>query len=584
MSALQAGVAVLLVLAAGIGAWRSLRNPSLAGVGALRRGAILALQPIVAVLLYVALFPPLHTREPRPLHVLTGGLAPAALERWADHADAVALPEVAAYPGIQRAPDLATALRQRPGVRDLVVVGDGLRPRDREAAAGRVRGFDAPAPTPGVAALDPPRRVVAGQPITLRGRIVDPGASARVELLGPAGQALADAAVDAQGAFALETVARAPGPLALTLRLRDGADAVRESLAVPLVVVAGDRPRVLLAAGAPGIELKHLRRWLADSGVELHARMLLTDRVDLRGGQPALDAAALAGMDVVVLDERAWRALTPAQREGLDAAVRGGLGVLLRFTDAPTAADRARLAEWGFTVEPRDGEREVRLPGAAPTAPRLNRRPLHVDAPDSLALAVDADGAAFARWRPVGQGRIGLWWLSDSYRLVLAGQAARHGQLWSAALSTLARPRGVDLPLHVEAEARVGQRTVICGAVEAARLIAPDGESTALAADPRRPECAALWPRETGWHRLDAADADPQWLFVRGADEAPTLAAAERIEATRLIAARSPPDGDAEATSTPGPRWPWWLAWLAAAALLGALERRREATQTASTS
>jgi hypothetical protein len=584
MSPLQFGAALLLVLAAGIGLWRSLRNPTLVEWSMLRKASLLALQPIVAALLYLALFPPLQTRGAVPLHVLTGGLAPADLQRRANRDDVVALPEVAAHPGIDRAPDLATALRQRPGARALVVVGDGLRPRDREAAAGRVQRFEAAAQPAGLAALDWPRQVTAGEPIALRGRIVDPGDSARVELLDPAGQVLAEATVDTGGAFALDAVARTPGLLELTLRLRDDADAVRESHAVPLVVAAGDRPRVLLLAGAPGTELKYLRRWLADSGAELHVRTLLTDRVDLRGGQPALDTAALAGMDIVVLEERAWRSLTAAQREALDAAVRGGLGLLLRLTDSPTTADRARLAEWGFAVEPREGGREVRLPGSADSPTRLSRRPLAVDAPDSLALAVDADGAAFARWRPLGQGRLALWWLSDSYRLVLAGESARHGQLWSSALSTLARPRGVDMAFRVEAEARVGERTVICGALGNSRITTPAGESMTLATDPRRPGCAALWPREPGWHRLEAVDADAQWLFVRGENDAPALAAAERIEATRLIAALSTPDGETRATPTPGPRWPWWLAWLAAATLLGALERRREATQTASTS
>ena len=38
-----------------------------------------------------------------------------------------------------------------------------------------------------------------------------------------------------------------------------------------------------------------------------------------------------------------------------------------------------------------------------------------------------------------GRGRIALWTLTDSYRLVLAGRDDLYGELWSDAIATLAR-------------------------------------------------------------------------------------------------------------------------------------------------
>ncbi|MFT4248665.1 MAG: hypothetical protein QM581_11680, partial [Pseudomonas sp.] len=86
--------------------------------------------------------------------------------------------------------------------------------------------------------------------------------------------------------------------------------------------------------------------------------------------------------------------------------------------------------------------------------------------------------------------------------------------------------------------------------------------------------CAGAWPRQAGLYRWQDGERSGR-LLVRDPAEAPALHANQQRAATLALVR----DGDAprqlRAAPQPGPRWPWWLAFVAAAALLWWLERRR---------
>ena len=75
------------------------------------------------------------------------------------------------------------------------------------------------------------------------------------------------------GRFRSPPAARVPGAASFTLRLRDARQQPVEDVEVPLQVDAEPTPRVLLLAGAPGPELKYLRRWARDAGLTLQTQV-----------------------------------------------------------------------------------------------------------------------------------------------------------------------------------------------------------------------------------------------------------------------------------------------------------------------
>lgn len=592
-------LAVLIALAGLV--WRQCRAPLGQGAHAWRFVLLLAAQPACAVLLYLALLPPLLQGQVGTMLVATAGTVGFAEGAAGDVR--IVLPEAAAALDGERVPDLATALRRHPGTRRLHVIGAGLEARDLDAARGLAIEFQ-PAPLPrGLSGLWLPRRIAAGDDFEIHGR-AEALVGGSAELLDPAGHRVDRAPLDADGGFALAGSARGAGLANFVLRLLDAQGKLVEQVELPLRTVAEAAPRILILAGAPNPELKYLRRWALDSGASLHTQIGVGGGMQLGDAPIAINAATLAGYDLAVLDDRSWEALGAAQRSAMVEALRNGLGLVLRVTGPLSESTRAQWRALGLNVDTGREAASVRLsadagadedairarigPGTAdaphardaaiPETPQLSRRALRLESSQARPLLRDADGVAFAVWRTEGRGRLALWTLTDSFRLTLAGRSDLHAQLWNDALAAVARARAGETP-EIDADARPDQRLSLCGLAAGARVSAPDGGALALPIDPasgaRR--CAAYWPRLPGWHVLHQGER--AWPFaVRRADEAPGLRASALREGTLALAAQPlarTSATDASANAHRGPSWPWFLAWLLLSAALWWFERSR---------
>lgn len=583
-------LALMAWVLAGIAAVAMLRVVlSSRGMRAWRRAVLMAGQAALAGLLWCVLVPPLQPGQAGALWVLTEGADVDALKPTTD-ARVVSLPGAPAFDGAEPVPDLGTALRRHPAARPVRVLGNGLPTRDRDVARGLGIEF-VPSPLPDtLVALALPEEVIRGRRFELTGRIAG-HAGGQVELLDPAGQRIDGAPLDAEGGFRLMGVAGPAGAADYRLQWRREGQEAADGLALPLRASEGDALRVLVVAGGASPELKYLRRWALDGGLALGSQLRLGAGIVLGDDRAALTAARLAELDLVVIDERAWRALGAGGQATLREAVRDGLGMMLRLGADPTEAERRALADWGFTVTPEDVPRGLRLPGTAQAdaatpgtddaearatdaAPLLSRRPLQLAAADGVSLATGEQGEVVALWRPEGRGRIALWTLSDSFRLSLAGRQAAYGSLWSRAFGTLARARGEPVAA-VPALSWTGERSALCGLTEATQLLDPSGEAITLVPDPATgaAACAAFWPTRAGWHVRREGERENAFL-VRVPAEAPGLHAAQRRDETATLVGAAPAVA-ATPAPVPGPRWPWVLAWLALAGGLWWFERSR---------
>ena len=559
--------AILIGIATLLGAWRSLRDTQS------HRMLRVALQLAVAALLYLALFPPHADRKfsAGTLVVLTPGAMPAQIANPGDGIATVALPHVDAPRDVERAPDLGTALRRHPDASRIRIVGGGLSARDIDAARNVQVEFDA-APLPdGIVDVAMPSSVRAGSVFRIRGR-VQGNAGGRVELRDPAGAVVSRGDLAQDGTFALDAQAKSAGDFVFALRVLDANGATREDVAEAVAVQPGDKLSVLVLAGAPDPELKYLRRWAVDAGVDLASRIVLSDGVAMQDGAAALGADALAKTDLVMIDERAWKNLDAGTKQALEAATRDGLGLFLRVSGPLPEVVATEWRDLGFRVHAADIPQAVSLENSAPDrAAVLSRRALFVEGDDAAPLVRSSDGGAVALWRTLGQGRVAIWWLADTYRMTLAGDAGAFGSVWSRALATVARARGAARP-HVPRDARVDRRSVLCGVADGAYVEQPDGTHASLAIET---QCAAFWPAQEGWHTLVSQDARAPF-YAAASNAAPALTAARDAEATRMLAGRAGAgDGASSAREVPTSRWPFFAAWLAVAALLWWLERSK---------
>ncbi|KQN95518.1 MULTISPECIES: hypothetical protein [Stenotrophomonas] len=540
-----------------------------------RLGLLLALQLAAALLLRLALFPPRHAVPADTLLIATAGTTAADMAAI-PAAVRLRLPEAPALTDVDRVPDLATALRQHPGTRALVVVGQGLPARDRDVALPPLRFLPAAAPH-GLVELQAPPPLAAGARFEV-GTHVQGLPQARVELLDPAGHRVAIATPGEDGRVRLAASARDAGDVEFTLRALDAEGKVLDQLPVPVRVQAVAAPALRLLAGAPGPELKYLQRWAADTGATLQTGISVGGGVQLGDAPQAIDAASLARLDLLLLDERRLAALSSAQRTAIAAAMRDGLGVLVRMGGTLDGDARRALREWELDARGGGQTATVQLrdidtgDGGAAATLDVERFDLAFADTGVVPLLRAADGAAIGGWRAVGRGRIGVLPVADSYTLVLAGHADAHAELWNRVLATLARPLPASPLATLPAWAWAGERTALCGLPAGTRIEAPDRGTTTLVADPHAGNCSGWWPRQAGWHRAVAGDFSAGVRVIDPADARALHAQATR-EATSALRGSNGITA-ASALPVPGPRWPWLLGFVLAAALLWWLERR----------
>ncbi len=270
-----------------------------------------------------------------------------------------------------------------------------------------------------------------------------------------------------------------------------------------------------------------------------------------------LSSGALNAFDLAIVDDRSWASLGAGQRAAFSQAVRGGLGLLLRVTGPLTQSTRNQWQALGMELSggsdsaavkldagPADddalralrgpGTREVPIATDADQAqpPELSRRVLRVDPTRSTPLLRAADGTPLAHWRATGRGRVGVWALTDTYLLALAGRHDLHAQLWSDALSTLARPGATAVVPDLRSSLRIDQRITVCGLGTASLVQAPNGSRTTLLIDPATGSdaCAGYWPDQAGWHQLQ--QGDDRWPFYVSSRAATLLPAIPPCEAS----------------------------------------------------
>lgn len=550
-----------------------------------------------AVLLFLLLRTMLPGDSIHTLHVLTAHApdmalpAPRTGERW------LWLPEATPREGIAATPDLATALRQHPHIRNLHIIGDGLQTHDRDAASGLKIQFDAAPLETGLRDWWASPSVQSGNAVHVRG--VSNGGT-RVELLDPAGVRVDQQTLQADGAFALQSASRSPGLAVYQLRLLDEKDKALATIPIPVEVLASTASHLLLRSGGPDPELKFLRRWAADNGATLQATIDLG--AGMQAGDPAfaLDTRTLAETDVLILDDRSWNGLGRSSRANVLDAVSKGLGLLLRTT--MPLADGDAL---GMQVRAASLPASFKLPvvdADDATLPALTRPQLRIDNPAGQTVLRDDHGNPLAAWRAHGRGRIGIWLPTDSYRLALAGHADLHARLWADAVNHVARGR-TPVPRAMPARIYAGERVVVCDLEKTATIVQPgDATPVQLAIDPDsgNKHCAAFWPQHAGWHRLveaepaDGAHSDDALptsnsstaFLVRARDADQVMRAARTQHATAAFAEQTPAllkPAVVTATLTL-PRWTLFLLWLAVTSALWWFERSRFGRVRAATS
>jgi hypothetical protein len=444
-----------------------------------------------------------------------------------------------------------------------------------------------------------PRTLIEGETLLVSGhyQTINKDGIIQLHLLDPADNVVDEARIKSGQAFTLTARIKTPGNLAYKLQAWNAELMLSEQL-VPVEVGQASPLDILIIQSAPSFETRALKNYAAAQGhrVRLNSDISKGKRITQIANldnetDTNLSPQILAEHDVLIMDGRALVNLPPTQRQWLNAAVDGGLGLLV-LADSTLANNIRNLNAdllSGFQLAPSAKVETTAVPRLLTVNATDWQEPLPVagmqlSAENADVLIDDGQGRSLVISRSKGLGKIGISLISHTHSWLTAGQNTLWGDYWRTLFSSLARQQvnSYLLALPETEFSRVNQRLAVCalgtenGSSVLIRPMVPmelsGGFELQLAADrmnsPR--QCAYFWPRTNGWHQLQLYSAnrasvvlDQKAIYVFDTTQWLAQHRNERLRATlaRSNNSRNQPTETA-ATSVSEPLSPFWL-WLA---------------------
>ena len=598
-SPLEFAAALLLFIvfvASALTAWRRL-----GGISRARWTGVAALNAVACLAIFALVAPPVVLQPASDaLTLLTEGAESPA--------GAVAKTYVAPDAGdYGRGPayllDAGQLPLREPALGMLTVAGHGLEEAQLQQFQDDVTVRFVPPPLGGFVATTWARSLRQGEPLIVKGRYLKASSlsATTVELLDPAGVAVATHDLLAGDAFALVTYPKAPGLLGYRLRVLDN-ERELEAEPVPVYVRPGERPVIYVLQSAPSFETRQLRNWAGDNSATLVIDTVITRGRELRQlvntdplAGDRLSPALLEATGLAVVDGRAWAGLDAGRRAWFVEAVLGGMGLLI-LADGDLAAylddEDALLQGFGLVEQERDPDGYV--PGwlGSQSEQLLPLASLALEYEDGVELTRTRSGEVVEAYRNVGLGRVAISVLRERHRWLTSGDEATYTAYWARLLGRLGRPAALPylLPMASDAWPRPERRSRLCalaGDADMSFEVGPLHGETLLSLESAAPSvggprrCAEFWPQQAGWHRVglyagDTGEArDEAYFYVFAEDEWQAHWRYERQQAT-LARATAGVEDQAAMTRTAridiDPLWPWLLFMFSAGLLW--LERR----------
>ena len=417
--------------------------------------------------------------------------------------------------------------------------------------------------------LDFPRQLALGRSFALTLQRSGPPEGWRLQLLDENGALLAQAPA-AGGAATVRWLPPVAEALVLQARVLDAAGQTVSQGPVPLEVMPSRPLQVQGRFGAPSFDTQALHGLLQASQANLDWQLTLGKTVT-RAETPL---TAMATPDLLVIDAAQFERLAASARAALLAQVGQGLPLLVLAGNARDAALWARELQL-----PLNGVEPVALP--VDTGLELMSAPLRPALGTASPWRANSSTEPWLWQRPWQQGRI-LWLGVVDWHRHAINAPERLGGWWQQVLDQAQLQQRSALQwVFPEPMPLAGERSVVCARGAAADLAVQGTEATAglpvqglqlqRRADRADDACAALWPTQAGWLRLQPADPQlpPGRLYVFAPTDWPQWQRALRRDDSMQPAKPTP-------TPLPSSSWPSWLcALLFSAALLGLWWRER---------
>lgn len=333
--------------------------------------------------------------------------------------------------------------------------------------------------------------------------------------------------------FSFSFVPKGVGEWRYPIRVQErGAEEIIADESVAFAVGYSSKPRILVNQSAPLFETRHLKNWATEHGV----RMTITSKISRSKSisqhlnyssenqhliKDPLAQGKLGLYDFMVIDGRAFMALSEDAKRYLNIAVNEGLGLLiLADADLMEAVRSKKMPTTaGFNLR-LSNQKIDRI--AVPIWPNsIIQQPIKVfnanfSEQDSAPLITDENGRALVMSKGVGLGKLALSLMPNTYQWKTAGMAQTYSHYWQFMLSRLGRNNNKQQWQHTDKVAYPLDQQQLCfrgvNPVEGQLIHTSTKQIQNLTFTPQWLEqdkyCAAYWGLTSGWYQINPNDSE----------------------------------------------------------------------------
>nr|WP_255488024.1 hypothetical protein [Pontibacter sp. KCTC 32443] len=520
---------------------------------------------IAGISLVLIVFPPATKQaiNPSAAILLSGGYNPDTLANLLNQNEAKPILYMLGTEADEAIPvsSLYTLRQQQPGLQMVHVLGYGLEEQQLQALEGIKLVPHLSEASAGVSAVQWPQEVRSGEAVTVAGRF---NHNTQTKLYLHAAGQLRDSieiGTNSTYTFNLNYTPKQTGPYVYTLLTKNGAQ-VDTLGQVPVQVKEQQHLRVLLIASAPSFEFKFLKNHLAEEQHKVAYRATVSrdisqnewvnmPKTDLGRITPKL----LQNFDVVITEPQALQSISAGERTTLQRAVtEDGIGVLT-IASAPAATNTANFfTNFRSKRQSQQESRSIRASWAGKEA-SINAAPYSlISTTEVTGLVAERGNNLLAGAKRAGWGKVAISYVPQTFPWLLEGKEEVYASYWTTILSPIAKEQVKDKFWQLEkphvpqpnkpAILSFTDYTLTEGATAPTATITSLSDSASinlpLAQTIHQPEKykGSFWPKQTGWHKIETANAAPYFFYVQNTSDWEFENIAARKAATETFVAQ----------------------------------------------
>lgn len=434
-------------------------------------------------------------------------------------------------------------LIRQPNLSQLQIKGHGLYQPQWQAFKSIALSFTPAKITAGISEIHWQQRLVLGQPLIIQAQFFSPDqpsdkpANAVIKLIDLAGKELISQTVKANKVFSLKTQPKAQGQYQYYLELSSTSGQLIDRQTLYVDVHKGRNIKLMVIQSSPSFESKQLAQWAGEHGAEviIHTQISKNKFIDKRVNVDSdldinFSSELLASQDLLVIDGRAFVALSAIQQQQLQQAIHHGLGLLVladqSFIDLFEQQKPRLFTDFNLT-------KKVDI--TEPVYPKWLNSELfvtHISLPLLAAnlsinvgnVVVSGDSLPLLVSSPAGVGQKAISILRENFRWLTQGEVARYSHFWQNIFIALSRPNQSSTFIDIDdTEIKmVHQAQKVCLRSQTPKLELKikhqDNEEVSVLPLNQNQKftqqyCAFYWPEASGWYRFTLRNTENNQLI-----------------------------------------------------------------------